>query len=52
MYDTIEVCLCCVQQIYFDISGSHGESITTQCLSLSLSRPLSLSLSFLQETEP
>ena len=39
MYETIKVCLCCVQQIYVDISGSHGEGIATHCLSLPLSPP-------------
>lgn len=37
MYDPTKVRLCCVLQIDFDISGSHGEHITTQCLSPSLS---------------
>ncbi len=45
MHDTTKVCLCCVLQIYFDISGSLGESITTYCLSLPLLPSLSLSLS-------
>lgn len=38
MYDTTKVCLCCVQQIYFDISGLYGESITNyQSIPFSLS---------------